>query len=35
LAAALPADSVDVIDGGHEWSAWARLWENFLDSRFT
>jgi pimeloyl-ACP methyl ester carboxylesterase len=35
LAAALPADSVDVIDGGHEWSTWVRLWENFLDSRFT
>ena len=35
LAAMLPADSVDVIDGGHEWSAWARLWENFLDSHFT
>jgi pimeloyl-ACP methyl ester carboxylesterase len=35
LAAALPADSVDVIAGGHDWSTWARLWENFLDSRFT
>jgi pimeloyl-ACP methyl ester carboxylesterase len=35
LAAALPADSVDVIAGGHEWSTWSRLWENFLDSRFT
>jgi pimeloyl-ACP methyl ester carboxylesterase len=35
LADALPADSVDVIDGGHEWSTWVRLWENFLDSRFT
>jgi pimeloyl-ACP methyl ester carboxylesterase len=34
LAAALPADSVDVIAGGHEWSTWSRLWENFLDSRF-
>jgi pimeloyl-ACP methyl ester carboxylesterase len=34
LAATLPADAVDVIDGGHEWSAWSRLWENFLDSRF-
>lgn len=34
LAATLPADSVDVIAGGHEWSTWARLWENFLDSRF-
>jgi pimeloyl-ACP methyl ester carboxylesterase len=35
LAATLPADSVDVIGGGHEWSTWIRLWENFLDSRFT
>jgi pimeloyl-ACP methyl ester carboxylesterase len=35
LAATLPADSVDVIAGGHEWSTWVRLWENFLDSRFT
>ncbi len=34
LAAALPADSVDVIDGGHDWPTWTRLWENFLDSRF-
>ena len=34
LAATLPADSVDVIAGGHEWSTWARLWENFLDTRF-
>ena len=35
LAATLPAGSVDVIAGGHEWSTWSRLWENFLDSRFT
>jgi len=34
LAETLPADSVDVIAGGHEWSTWSRLWENFLDSRF-
>jgi pimeloyl-ACP methyl ester carboxylesterase len=34
LAETLPADSVDVIDGGHEWSTWVRLWENFLDSHF-
>jgi pimeloyl-ACP methyl ester carboxylesterase len=34
LAATLPSDSVDVIGGGHEWSTWSRLWENFLDSRF-
>jgi pimeloyl-ACP methyl ester carboxylesterase len=35
LAATLPADSVDAIAGGHEWPTWFRLWENFLDSRFT
>ena len=34
LAATLPADSVDVIPGGHEWPIWSSLWENFLDSRF-
>jgi pimeloyl-ACP methyl ester carboxylesterase len=34
LAATLPTDSVDVIAGGHDWSTWVRLWENFLDSRF-
>jgi pimeloyl-ACP methyl ester carboxylesterase len=34
LAAALPADSVDVIAGGHEWPTWVTLWENFLESRF-
>ncbi len=35
LAATLPADLVNVIAGGHEWSTWIRLWENFLESRFT
>jgi enterochelin esterase-like enzyme len=34
LAAALPADSVDTVQGGHDWPTWTRLWENFLDSRF-
>jgi len=34
LAAALPAESVDVIEGGHDWRTWAMLWENFLDRRF-
>jgi enterochelin esterase-like enzyme len=33
LAAALPPDTVDAIPGGHDWSTWRRLWENFLDSR--
>jgi enterochelin esterase-like enzyme len=35
LAGALPANAVDVIAGGHDWATWSRLWENFLDSRFT
>jgi pimeloyl-ACP methyl ester carboxylesterase len=35
VAATLPADAVDVIAGGHDWPTWSRLWENFLDSRFT
>jgi pimeloyl-ACP methyl ester carboxylesterase len=34
LAAALPAESVDVIEGGHDWRTWALLWENFLDRHF-
>jgi pimeloyl-ACP methyl ester carboxylesterase len=32
LAATLPAGSVDVIEGGHQWSTWSKLWENFLDA---
>jgi pimeloyl-ACP methyl ester carboxylesterase len=32
-AGALAADAVDVIDGGHEWPVFGRLWENFLDRR--
>lgn len=34
MAAALAPGSVDVVPGGHEWPAWRRLWENFLDTRF-
>ena len=34
LAATLPAESVDVIAGSHDWPTWSRLWENFLDSHF-
>ncbi len=33
LAAALPPSAVDVIQGGHDWPTWRKLWENFLDSR--
>jgi pimeloyl-ACP methyl ester carboxylesterase len=33
LARELPPACVDVIDGGHDWPTWTRLWENYLDSR--
>jgi pimeloyl-ACP methyl ester carboxylesterase len=33
LAGNLPSESVEVIEGGHDWRTWAMLWENFLDSR--
>lgn len=33
LAAALDAESVDVVPGGHEWPVWRVLWERFLDAR--
>jgi len=33
LAAALAAESVDEVPGGHEWPVWRRLWERFLDAR--
>jgi pimeloyl-ACP methyl ester carboxylesterase len=31
LADALPPASVDVVDGGHDWPAWRRVWARFLD----
>ena len=34
LADSLPAGAVDVIEGGHDWPTWSRLWENFLDARW-
>jgi pimeloyl-ACP methyl ester carboxylesterase len=34
LAAALPADCIDTIAGGHDWPTWLKLWERFLESRF-
>lgn len=33
LAAALPAESIDQVPGGHEWPVWRVLWERFLDAR--
>jgi len=35
LAEALDPSSVDIIEGSHDWPTWRRLWENFLDARFT
>jgi pimeloyl-ACP methyl ester carboxylesterase len=35
LAAALEPACVDVVPGGHDWPTWLRLWERFLDARFT
>ena len=35
LAAALPADWVEVVAGGHQWGTWLKLWEIFLDSHFS
>ena len=34
FADALPEDASDVVDGGHDWPTWCRLWGLFLD-RFT
>jgi pimeloyl-ACP methyl ester carboxylesterase len=31
LARALPATSLDEIEGRHEWPVWRQLWDNFLD----
>ena len=31
LAATLPADSVAVVDGGHEWQARRSVWDRFLE----
>src|SRR5262249_49783422 len=33
LAAALPAERVALVPGGHEWPVWRTLWERFLDAR--
>ena len=34
MASALPTRCVDVIDGGHDWPTWRKLWERFLDLHF-
>jgi len=33
LAAALAAEQVDLVNGGHDWPTWYQLWERFLDAR--
>ena len=33
MAAALQPEMVDVLPGGHDWSVWRQLWENFLEAR--
>jgi pimeloyl-ACP methyl ester carboxylesterase len=33
MADALAAQNVNVVPGGHDWAAWRRLWDNFLDLR--
>jgi hypothetical protein len=35
MATTLPAGSVNVIEGGHDWGTWLELWERFLDLHFT
>jgi pimeloyl-ACP methyl ester carboxylesterase len=31
LATLLPPEQVIVMDGGHDWSTWRKLWDRFLD----
>jgi enterochelin esterase-like enzyme len=33
LAAALPAASVDIVPGAHDWATWRILWDRFLEVR--
>jgi pimeloyl-ACP methyl ester carboxylesterase len=35
MASALGPGPVDAIAGGHDWPTWRKLWENFLDARFS
>src|ERR1700678_96055 len=34
MAQALPQAAVQVIEGGHDWPTWSKLWERFLDLRW-
>lgn len=31
MAQLLPPQRVELIDGGHDWPSWRKLWNNFLD----
>lgn len=31
FADGLPETAVDVVDGGHDWPTWRKLWDRFLD----
>jgi pimeloyl-ACP methyl ester carboxylesterase len=33
MAAALDPERVHEVEGGHDWAAWSRLWEHFLDEK--
>lgn len=33
MAAALVAENVDTVAGGHDWPTWLKLWERFLEAR--
>ncbi|MGB6603646.1 MAG: alpha/beta hydrolase-fold protein [Steroidobacteraceae bacterium] len=35
LATALPPTHVASVPGGHDWPAWRKLWEHFLDTAMT
>jgi pimeloyl-ACP methyl ester carboxylesterase len=35
MAQALPQAAVQVIEGGHDWPTWSKLWELFMDLRWT
>ena len=34
LSAALPADTVIRVDGGHGWRVWEPLWRDVLEAEF-
>ncbi len=34
MTQALPAATLDIVPGGHDWPTWSKLWSNFLDHNF-